>query len=37
MIHGEPSGLTALRDAIVAQHRWPNVTIPNYLQSFDLA
>jgi metallo-beta-lactamase family protein len=37
MIHGEPSGLTALRDAIVAQHHWPNVTIPNYLQSFDLA
>ena len=37
MIHGEPSGLTALRDAIVAQHRWPNVTIPDYLQSFDLA
>lgn len=37
MIHGEPSGLTALRDAIVAQHRWPNVTIPNYLQSFELA
>jgi metallo-beta-lactamase family protein len=36
MIHGEPSGLTALRDAIVAQYRWPNVTIPNYLQSFDL-
>jgi metallo-beta-lactamase family protein len=37
MIHGEPSGLTALRDAIVAQQNWPNVTIPNYLQSFDLA
>jgi metallo-beta-lactamase family protein len=37
MIHGEPSGLTALRDAIVAQHHWPNVTIPNYLQSSDLA
>jgi metallo-beta-lactamase family protein len=37
MIHGEPSGLTALRDAIIAQHNWPKVTIPNYLQSFDLA
>jgi metallo-beta-lactamase family protein len=36
MIHGEPSGLTALRDAIVAQRHWANVTIPNYLQSFDL-
>jgi metallo-beta-lactamase family protein len=37
MIHGEPSGLTALRDAIVTLHHWPSVTIPNYLQSFDLA
>jgi metallo-beta-lactamase family protein len=37
MIHGEPSGLSALRDAIVAQHHWPNVTIPDYLQSFELA
>jgi metallo-beta-lactamase family protein len=36
MVHGEPSGLTSLRDAIVAQHGWP-VTIPDYLQSFDLA
>jgi metallo-beta-lactamase family protein len=36
MIHGEPSGLTGLRDAIVAQYKWPNVTIPGYLQSFDL-
>jgi metallo-beta-lactamase family protein len=36
MIHGEPSGLTGLRDAIVSQYHWPNVTIPNYLQSFDL-
>jgi metallo-beta-lactamase family protein len=35
MVHGEPSGLTSLRDAIVAQHGWP-VTIPDYLQSFDL-
>jgi len=37
MIHGEPSGLTGLRDAIVAQYKWPNVTIPEYLQSFDLS
>jgi metallo-beta-lactamase family protein len=36
MIHGEPSGLTSLRDAIVSQYHWPSVTIPNYLQSFDL-
>jgi metallo-beta-lactamase family protein len=35
MIHGEPSGLTSLRDAITELHHWP-VTIPNYLQSFDL-
>jgi metallo-beta-lactamase family protein len=36
MIHGEPSGLNSLRDAIVSQHHWP-VTIPAYLQSVDLA
>src|SRR5277367_495160 len=35
MIHGEPSGLNGLRDAIVSQHHWP-VTIPAYLQSVDL-
>jgi metallo-beta-lactamase family protein len=35
MVHGEPSGLTSLRDAIVSQRGWP-VTIPDYLQSFDL-
>jgi metallo-beta-lactamase family protein len=35
MIHGEPSGLTSLQDAITSQYRWP-VTIPAYLQSFDL-
>jgi metallo-beta-lactamase family protein len=35
LVHGEPSGLTSLRDAIVSQHGWP-VTIPDYLQSFDL-
>src|SRR5271154_2357183 len=36
MIHGEPSGLTGLRDSIASQYHWPSVTIPNYLQSFDL-
>ena len=36
MVHGEPSGLTSLRDAIVSQRGW-TVTIPDYLQSFDLA
>jgi metallo-beta-lactamase family protein len=36
LIHGEPSGLNGLRDAIAAQYHWP-VTIPAYLQSFDLA
>jgi len=35
MVHGEPSGLTSLRDAIVSQRGW-NVTIPDYLQTFDL-
>jgi metallo-beta-lactamase family protein len=35
MVHGEPSGLNGLRDAIAAQYRWP-VTIPDYLESFDL-
>jgi metallo-beta-lactamase family protein len=36
LTHGEPSGLNGLRDAIAAQYRWPGVTIPDYLQSFDL-
>ncbi len=36
LVHGEPSGLNGLRDAIAAQYHWP-VTIPNYLQSFDFA
>jgi metallo-beta-lactamase family protein len=36
LIHGEPSGLSGLRDAIANQYHWPSVTIPNYLQSFDL-
>jgi metallo-beta-lactamase family protein len=35
MIHGEPSGLNGLRDAITSQYHWP-VTIPAYLQTFDL-
>jgi metallo-beta-lactamase family protein len=35
LIHGEPSGLNGLRDAIAAQYHWP-VTIPAYLQSFEL-
>ncbi len=37
LTHGEPSGLTGLRDAIASQYRWPSVTIPDYLQSFDLS
>jgi metallo-beta-lactamase family protein len=36
MVHGEPSGLNSLRDAIVSQHHWA-VSIPAYLQSVDLA
>lgn len=41
LVHGEPTALTSLRDAILAQFsardgaRW-NVTIPAWLQSFDL-
>ncbi|HEX5425247.1 MAG TPA: MBL fold metallo-hydrolase [Candidatus Acidoferrales bacterium] len=41
LVHGEPAGLNGLRDAIAA--KWPaaagrhwNVTIPDWLQSFDL-
>jgi metallo-beta-lactamase family protein len=34
-VHGEPPALTALRDAVASQYHWP-VTIPSYLQSFDL-
>jgi len=36
LVHGEPSGLNGLRDAIASQYRWPNVTIPEYLQAVDL-
>ncbi|HXQ27485.1 MAG TPA: MBL fold metallo-hydrolase [Candidatus Acidoferrales bacterium] len=35
LVHGEPSGLNGLRDAIAAQYHWP-VTIPSYQQSVDL-
>jgi len=37
LVHGEPSGLNGLRDAIASQYHWPSVTIPEYLQSFKLA
>lgn len=36
LVHGEPSGLAGLRDAIASRYHWPSVMIPNYLQSFDL-
>jgi metallo-beta-lactamase family protein len=36
LVHGEPSGLNGLRHAIASQYHWPSVTIPDYLQSFDL-
>ena len=35
LVHGEPSGLNGLRDAIAQQYHWP-VTIPTYQQSIDL-
>jgi metallo-beta-lactamase family protein len=35
LVHGEPSGLNGLRDAITSQFYWP-VTIPEYKQSFEL-
>jgi metallo-beta-lactamase family protein len=35
LVHGEPVALNSLRDAVTAQFKWP-VTIPAYLQSFDL-
>ena len=31
LVHGEPSGLNGLRDAIAAHYKWP-VTIPEYRQ-----
>jgi len=36
LTHGEPSGLNGLRDAIAAKYHWSGVTIPDYLQTFDL-
>jgi metallo-beta-lactamase family protein len=35
LVHGEPVALNSFRDAIVNQFHW-NVTIPAWLQSFDL-
>ena len=35
LVHGEPPALTSFHDAVVNQFHW-NVTIPAYLQSFDL-
>src|SRR5690348_12035696 len=36
LVHGEPTAAKALQSAVQAQFRW-SVTIPDYLQSFDLA
>jgi metallo-beta-lactamase family protein len=35
LVHGEPSGLNGLRDAVTQKFRWP-VTIPEYKQTVDL-
>lgn len=35
LVHGEPVASQALESAVQSQLRWP-VTLPNYLQSFDL-
>jgi len=35
LVHGEPVALNSLRDAVVAQFKWP-VMIPGYLQSVEL-
>ena len=35
LVHGEPSGLNGLRDAIAQNLKWP-VTIPEYLQTLEL-
>ena len=35
LVHGEPSGLNGLRDAINARFHWP-VTIPEYRETVDL-
>jgi metallo-beta-lactamase family protein len=36
LVHGEPGALSSFRDAIANQVHW-SVTIPSYLESFDLA
>jgi len=36
LVHGEPVAAKALQAAVQSQLHWP-VTLPNYLQSFDLA
>jgi metallo-beta-lactamase family protein len=36
LVHGEPSGLNGLRDAVASRYHWPSVMIPSHLQSFDL-
>jgi metallo-beta-lactamase family protein len=35
LVHGEPNALDSFRNAVTTQYHWP-VTIPDYLQSFDL-
>jgi metallo-beta-lactamase family protein len=35
LVHGEPNALTSFRDAVTDRFHW-NVTIPAYLQSFEL-
>ncbi|HZP32835.1 MAG TPA: MBL fold metallo-hydrolase [Candidatus Acidoferrales bacterium] len=36
LVHGEPAAAQALGSAVESQFRW-NVTVPNYLQAFDLS
>ena len=36
LVHGEPTAAKALQSAVQSELHWP-VTLPNYLQSFDLA
>jgi metallo-beta-lactamase family protein len=35
LVHGEPNALSSFHDAVASQFHW-NVTVPAYLQSFDL-
>jgi metallo-beta-lactamase family protein len=35
LVHGEPAAAQALGSAVQSELHWP-VTLPNYLQSFDL-